>query len=38
MEYIERPPLSKVDAEPYFAPRAWAQQFYGVPSAVGPTV
>jgi hypothetical protein len=33
MEYVERPPLSKADAEPYFALRAWAQQFYEVPPA-----
>ena len=31
MEYVERPPLSKVDSEPYFALRKWAQQFYEVP-------
>ena len=30
-EYIERPPLSKVDAKPYMAMRKWATQFYEVP-------
>jgi phenylpropionate dioxygenase-like ring-hydroxylating dioxygenase large terminal subunit len=33
MEYIEHPPLSKVDARPYMALREWAQQFYEVPPA-----
>jgi phenylpropionate dioxygenase-like ring-hydroxylating dioxygenase large terminal subunit len=33
MEYIERPPLAKFDAEPYFALREWAKQFYEVPAA-----
>jgi hypothetical protein len=32
MEFVEKPPLSKVDAEPYFALRKWAQQFYEVPA------
>ena len=27
-EYVERPPLSKVDAKPYMALRQWATQFY----------
>jgi 3-ketosteroid 9alpha-monooxygenase subunit A len=30
-EYIERPPLAKVDAKPYMAMRKWATQFYEVP-------
>ena len=32
MEFVERPPLSKADAEPYFALRQWARQFYDVPA------
>ena len=32
-EYVERPPLSKVDAKPYMALRQWATQFYEVPPA-----
>jgi 3-ketosteroid 9alpha-monooxygenase subunit A len=31
MEFVEKPPLSKADAKPYFALRDWAQQFYDVP-------
>jgi 3-ketosteroid 9alpha-monooxygenase subunit A len=31
-EYVERPPLSKVDAKPYMALRKWATQFYEVPA------
>jgi hypothetical protein len=30
-EYIERPPLAKIDAKPYMAMRKWATQFYEVP-------
>jgi 3-ketosteroid 9alpha-monooxygenase subunit A len=33
MEFVEHPPLSKVDARPYMALREWAQQFYEVPPA-----
>ena len=33
MEFVERPPLSKADAGPYFALREWARQFYEVPPA-----
>lgn len=28
--YVERPPLSRIDAKPYMAMRKWAQQFYEV--------
>jgi len=31
MEFVEKPPLSRTDAKPYFALRDWAQQFYDVP-------
>jgi hypothetical protein len=30
-EYVERPPLAKIDAKPYMAMRKWATQFYEVP-------
>ena len=30
-KYVERPPLSKVDAKGYMALRKWATQFYEVP-------
>jgi hypothetical protein len=33
-EYIENPPLAKIDAKPYMALRKWAQQFYEVPASV----
>jgi 3-ketosteroid 9alpha-monooxygenase subunit A len=33
-KYVERPPLSKVDAKGYMALRKWATQFYDVPPAV----
>lgn len=29
-KYVERPPLSKVDAKGYMALRKWATQFYDV--------
>ncbi|SOJ56399.1 hypothetical protein MSIMFB_03876 [Mycobacterium simulans] len=32
--YVERPPLSKVDAKGYMALRKWATQFYDVPPTV----
>ena len=32
-KYVERPPLSKVDAKGYMALRKWATQFYDVPPA-----
>jgi phenylpropionate dioxygenase-like ring-hydroxylating dioxygenase large terminal subunit len=35
-EYIEHPPLAKVDAKPYMAMRRWAQQFYEVPAPGDP--
>jgi nitrite reductase/ring-hydroxylating ferredoxin subunit len=31
MEFVERPPLAKFDAKPYFELREWAKQFYDVP-------
>jgi 3-ketosteroid 9alpha-monooxygenase subunit A len=31
-KYVERPPLSKVDAKGYMALRKWATQFYEVPA------
>ena len=31
-EYIENPPLAKIDAKPYMALRKWAQQFYDIPA------
>jgi 3-ketosteroid 9alpha-monooxygenase subunit A len=31
--YVEKPPLAKIDAEPYMAMRQWAKQFYEVPPA-----
>lgn len=31
-EYIEHPPLSKVDAKPYLALWKWAKQFYETPA------
>jgi 3-ketosteroid 9alpha-monooxygenase subunit A len=37
-KYVDRPPLAKVDAKPYFALRDWAQQFYDVPAGAAETV
>jgi hypothetical protein len=35
-EYVENPPLAKIDAKPYIALRKWATQFYDVPPATPP--
>jgi hypothetical protein len=37
-EYVEHPPLSKVDAKGYMALRKWATQFYEVPACAPATM